>query len=420
MTEDPTASPRTPVAPRAALAHRDFRLYLSSQFLANLGAPMLGVAVGWQVYSVTHRTLDLGYVGLAGFVPAFVFSPLAGHLADRVDRARIVAACNLALAACALALFAIAWRGMGVAPIYAVLFCAGVAHSFSGPAGQALVPGIVPPEHFPNAVTWGATFWQVSSIVGPALGGILYGACGGAAWVYATCAALLALASLLSLAIRPRPVQVAAEDVSWRSILAGLRYVRAHRVILGSVSLDLFAVLLGGATALLPVYASDILHVGPWGLGVLRSAPAVGATATAMALAYWPLTRRAGPTMLACVAIFGVATIVFGLSRSFGLSAAALLVLGASDMVSVVVRSTVVQLRTPHAMRGRVSAVNMMFIVSSSELGEFESGLTAAWLGAVPAVVLGGVGTLAVVAIYALLFSELRRVDRLDEVGTPT
>lgn len=415
MSQDPEP---VAVAPRAALRHRAFQLHLASQLFANVGSQMLGVAVGWQVYEATHRPMDLGYVGLAQFVPAFLFSPLAGHVADRVNRARIVAACDLVVAGCALALFAIAWRRVeGVALIYPVLFVSGVAHAFSGPAGQALVPGIVPAEHFPNAVTWGATFWQVSTIVGPSLGGVLYGAWGGPTWVYAACAALLVLASLLSFAIRARPVPTAAEDVSWRAILAGLRYVRAHRVILGSVSLDLFAVLLGGATALLPVYASDILHVGPWGLGLLRSSPAVGATLMAIALAYWPLTRRAGPTMLACVAIFGVATIVFGLSRSFPLSLAALVVLGASDMVSVVVRSTVVQLRTPHEMRGRVSAVNMMFIVSSSELGEFESGVTAAWLGAVPAVVLGGVGTLAVVAIYTLLFSELRAVDRLDEVG---
>jgi hypothetical protein len=225
----------------------------------------------------------------------------------------------------------------------------------------------------------------------------------------------MVLAALLDFAIRPSPPSGPAEAVSWRTILAGLRYVRARRVILGSISLDLFAVLLGGATALLPVYASDILHVGPTGLGLLRSAPAVGAASMAVALAYRPLTRRAGPIMLACVTLFGVATVVFGLSRSFTLSFAALIVLGASDMVSVVVRSTVVQLQTPEAMRGRVSAVNMMFVVGSSELGEMESGLTAALLGTVPAVVLGGLGTVAVVALFTLLFPELRAVDRLDQ-----
>jgi hypothetical protein len=374
---------------------------------------MLGVAVGWQVYAVTRRPLDLGYVGLVQFVPAFAFSVIAGNVADRFDRARLVALCNVALAACAIALSAIASRG--VAPIYVVLFFVGLARAFSAPAGQALVPGLVPAEHFPNAVTWGSTVWQVSTIVGPSVGGIVYGAAHGATWVYAACGGLFALGSLLDFAIRPRPFADDAASVSWDTILAGFRYVRAHRIILGSVSLDLFAVLLGGATALLPVYASDILRVGPLGLGVLRSGPAIGASATAIALAYRPLKRRAGPTMLGCVALFGGATVVFGLSHNFALSFASLLVLGGSDMVSVVVRSTVVQLRTPHEMRGRVSAVNMMFIVASSELGEFESGATAAWFGAVPAVILGGVGTLAVVALYALFFPELRAVDRLDQ-----
>jgi Transmembrane secretion effector len=405
------------VAPRAAFQHRDFRLHLGAQFLANLASQMMSLAVGWQVYETTHRPLDLGLVGLVQFVPAFGLSLLAGNVADRFDRARIVAVCDLALAGCALTLFVISSRGLGgVAAIYPVLFFAGASRAFSAPAGQALVPGLVPAEHFPNAVTWGSTGWQISTIVGPAISGILYGVGHGATKVYAVCAGLLALAALLDFALRRRPLD-APSAVSWQTVLAGFRYVRAHRIILASISLDLFAVLLGGATALLPVYASDILKMGPWGLGMLRSAPAVGAAGMAIALAYRPLTRRAGPTMLACVALFGVATIVFGPSSSFALSLGALFVLGASDMVSVVVRSTVVQLRTPHDMRGRVSAVNMMFIVGSSELGEFESGVTASWFGPVAAVVLGGVGTLAVVAIYSFLFSELRAVDRLDGAG---
>jgi len=402
----------------AALAHRDFRLYLGSRFLAEVGSQMIGVAVGWQVYSVTHRPIDLGYVGLVQFVPAFGFSLLAGHVADRFDRSRIVAACNVALAACALALFAVSSRGVqSLVPVFAILFFVGVARSFAGPARQALVPGLVPAADFPNAVTWGSTVWQVSTIVGPSLGGILYGAAGGATWVYATCAAVIGVASLLAFAIAPRPFTGEVQAVSWETVLGGFRYVRDHRVILASISLDLFAVLLGGATALLPAYASDILHIGPWGLGVLRSAPAVGAAAMAVTLGFRPLVRRAGPIMLACVAIFGVATIVFGLSRSFALSLVSLVVLGASDMVSVVVRSTLVQLRTPHEMRGRVSAVNMMFITGSSELGELESGVTAAFLGVVPAVVVGGVGTLAVVMVYTMIYPELRAVDRLDHAG---
>jgi MFS family permease len=406
------------VAPRAAFQHRDFRLYLSARFLSNVGAQIMSVAVAWQVYAVTHRAIDLGYVGLAQFIPAFGFSTAAGQLADRIDRGRILATCNLILAACALALLAItSQKTHTVLPIYVVLFFVGVARSFSGPAGQSLLPSLVPYEHFPNAVAWGSTVWQVSTIVGPSLGGFLYAA--GPTWVYGVCAALLALASTLVFVIPKHPIvrEGEKEGLSWDTILAGFRYVKAHRVILGSVSLDLFAVLLGGATALLPIYASDYLHVGAMGLGVLRSAPAVGAAAMAIALAYRPLARRAGVTMLTSVAVFGVATVVFGLSRSFALSLVALAILGASDMVSVMVRSTVVQLRTPPAMRGRVSAVNTMFIVASNELGEFESGLTAAWFGPVAAVVIGGVGSLAVVALYAWFFPELRRIDRLSDAA---
>jgi MFS family permease len=413
-------------------------MYLGSQFLSNLGSQMLSVAVGWQVYAITHRAIDLGYVGLVQFVPSFALSLPAGSVADRLDRGRIVAVSELALAGCALALFALASTGAPAAgPIYPILFAAGVARAFGGPAGQALLPGLVPPDHFANAVTWGSTFWQITTVVGPSLGGLLYGAAGagpgagGGRWVYGACACILALASLLAFSIPPRPldrapeefleesapVVAAPEGISWSTVMAGFRYVRSQPVILGSITLDLFAVLLGGATALLPVYASDVLRIGPSGLGLLRSAPGIGAAAMAIGLAYRPLGRRAGPKMLACVALFGAATIVFGLSRSLPLSFAALLVLGASDMVSVVVRSTVVQLRTPSGMRGRVSAVNMLFIAGSSELGELESGLTAAWFGAVPAVVLGGIGTLMVVAMVSIFVPELRAVDRLDEVG---
>ena len=381
------------LAPRAALAHAGFRRYLAAWAMANVGTQMLGVAVGWQVYAITHRALDLGYVGLVQFVPAFGFSLLAGRVADRFDRARVLGIANLALAACGLALLAFAARGLTqTAPIYVVLFFVGAAQAFEGPAAQALVPGLVPAEHFPNAVTWSSTVWQVATILGPALGGLLYALSHGAASVYAGCAVLLAVSGGLALSIRANAPVVDEAAMSWRSVFAGLRFVWSQPVLLASVSLDLFAVLLGGATALLPIYASDILRVGPTGLGALRSAPAVGAAAMAIVLAYRPLKRRAGAVMLSCVALFGVATIVFGVSRSFWLSLAALAVLGASDMVSVVVRSTVVQLRTPHDMRGRVSAVGMMFVIASSSLGELESGMTAAWLGAVPAVVLGGLG----------------------------
>jgi MFS family permease len=405
-------------APRAALRSAPFRLYLLSWLCTNLGAQMLSVAVGWQVYATTHRALDLGYVGLAQFIPAFGFSLPAGHVADRLDRGRVVAVCNAVLAVCAIALAATAALGApGVRAIYVILFFVGVARAFEGPAAQALVPELVPADDFPNAVTWRSTVSEASTIVGPSLGGVLYAAGGGPVVVYACSAAVLAASALLLQPLPACPPAGDARGVSLATVFAGFRYVRRHPIILGSITLDLFAVLLGGATALLPVYASDVLHTGPWGLGLLRSAPAVGAAAMAMWLAYRPLARHAGPIMLACVALFGVATVVFGLSRSFPLSLGCLLVLGAADMVSVVVRSTVVQLRTPHDMRGRVSAVNMMFIVASSELGELESGVTAAWLGAVPAVVVGGLGTLLVVAICTLAFPDLRAVDRLDDVA---
>jgi MFS family permease len=402
------------VAPRAAFQYRDFRLYQSARFLSVVGTQMQSVAVAWQVYAITHRPFDLGLVGLAQFVPAFGLSLAAGHLADVVERKRIVLTCYLGIALCSMLLLALSRSGStSVLPIYGVLVLFGVARAFSAPAGQALMPSLVKKEHFANAVAWGSSIWQVATIAGPALGGALYG-WAGAAGVYTSTAALcLSAAALLSF-VQPLPGEREKRGASWSTFLAGIRYVWRERLILGSVSLDLFAVLLGGAVALLPVYASDILHIGPRGLGVLRAAPAVGATVMAVFVAYRPFKRHAGTTMLASVALYGLATIVFGLSQSFFLSLAALLVLGAADMISVVVRSTLVQLSTPHEMRGRVSAVNMMFIVASNELGEFESGTTADWFGTVPAVVIGGIGSCLVVAIYALCFPELRKIDRLD------
>ncbi|MEO7110096.1 MAG: MFS transporter, partial [Polyangiaceae bacterium] len=408
-----------------AFQHHDFRLYLASSLATNLGTQMLDVAVGWQIYATTHRAIDLGYVGLVQFIPALALSLVAGSVADHFNRARVVAIANFVLAACAVALLSLTLRGFtSVAPTYVVLFFVGVARVFDAPASQALVPSIVPAEHFPNAVTWSSTAWQTSTIVGPALGGLLYGVTHSAVPVYVTCAVALTIAGILCLIMRvgSEPKVAASpesEEVGWSKIVAGVRFVRTHPVILHSVSLDLLAVLLGGATALLPIYAHDILKVDAWGLGLLRSAPAVGAAAMAIALAYRPLVRNAGAIMLGAVGVFGAATIVFGISNYFPLSLFALMLLGASDMVSVVVRSTVVQLRTPDAMRGRVSAVSSMFIATSSDLGSLESGLTAAWLGAMPAVVIGGVGTLVVVALYAFGTRALRNIDRLDEPETP-
>jgi MFS family permease len=410
---------------RAALRHRDFRVYQAARFLVTIAIQMQSVAIAWQVYAITHRALDLGYVGLVEFVPIFGLALFAGSVADRFDRVRIMIATTLGVTGCALALLGmtLAHRG-GVLGIYGVIVAFGVARAFSAPAGQALTPSLVPKEDFPNAVAWSSSFWQVATIVGPSLGGVLYGAAGAGA-VYGSTAALTLIGCVLLAQIHTRSGGEEGEGegprekraATWGTFFAGIRYVRRNRVLLGSISLDLFAVLFGGASALLPVFASDVLHVGPWGLGLLRSAPAVGAAVMGAVVAYRPLRRRAGATMFVCVALFGAATVAFGLSRSFFLSLAALVVIGASDMVSVVVRQTLVQLKTPQEMRGRVSAVNMMFVVASNELGEFESGITAAWLGAVPAVVLGGIGSLLVVLVYAFGFPELRDIDRLEDAA---
>ena len=401
---------------RSVFAHRDFRLYQAARMLMTLGVQMQSVAVGLHVYSLTHRPLDLGYVGLAQFLPALVLSPVTGDTADRHDRRHILLGCYLTMVTGAVLLFILAQAGVTqTLPLYAVLVLIGTARAFAGPSGQSLVAHLVPAEHLSSAVAWNSSVFQVGTIVGPTVGGLLYDGFH-AHGVYATCAVLMAGAATMLALMRVRTGRMEQAEQSLQRLLAGLRYVWRQKVVLGAISLDLFAVLLGGATALLPIYAQDILHTGPWGLGLLRSAPAVGATVIAVALAVFPLRRNAGVVMFTCVALFGVATVVFGLSRSLALSIGALVVLGAADMVSVVVRQTLVQLATPPEMRGRVSAVNMVFIGASNELGDFEAGLTAEWFGVVPAVVLGGVGTCAVVTLWAVLFPELRRIARPDDV----
>ncbi len=409
-----------PVAWWAAFSHREFNLFQGARLLAVLGTQMQSVAIGWQVYALTQRPMDLAWVGLAQFVPAACLSIVTGHVADRVERRRIMMTCYAAMAGLMIALAYFAHTRAGVAPIYAVLVGMGVARAFLGPASQSLVPALVPPEHFANAVTWGSSFWQGATVVGPMLGGVAYAAFGGAERVYLLGAGSMLGAFVLLALMHRVAVPARSEPATARTLLAGVRYVRDNQVILGAIALDLFAVLLGGATALLPIYARDILHSGPWALGALRSAPALGAAVTGVALALRPIERRAGAKMLACVAVFGAATIVFGLSRNFTLSLVALAVVGASDMVSVIVRSALVQLATPDAMRGRVSAVNMVFIGASNELGEFESGLTAQLFGTVESVVLGGIGTLLVVALWVWRFPRLRSVDRLHDVTPRT
>ena len=399
---------------RIAFTYPDFVLYQLARLLIVSSLEMQSVAVGWQVYEMTRRPLDLGLVGLAQFLPGILLFLASGHAADRFERRRLILVCQIAFAICSAFLLAITLRGpREVLPIYVVLVLLGVVRSFNGPAGQAFLPQLVSEEHFPNAVAWAATIFQAATIFGPIIGGVVYAATRGPSAVYGTAIVTSLLAAVATSRIHPRRPPKHREPPSLKTVLAGFHYIWQKKLILGSISLDLFAVLLGGAVALLPVYAKEILRTGPWGLGLLRGAPGVGAAAMAILLAYRPIRRRAGVTMLWCVAGFGVFTIIFGLSRSLYVSLASLLLLGASDMVSVVIRNTLVQITTPDEMRGRVSAVNMLFIGASNEFGQFESGITAHWFGTVPAVVFGGVGTLVVIAVWSWLFPELRHADEL-------
>ena len=407
--------PPASVSARAAFGYRDFRLYMGVRFLGTVASLMLSVAVGWEVYDRTRSPFALGLVGLVQFLPAILLSLVTGHVADRFDRRRVVGVCYAALSVVSVLLYLQSRKAShGVGPIYSVMALFAVARAFAQPAGQALVPDLVPPEHFARAVAWGSSVFEAASISGPALGGWIYGLVGGPGSVYLAGASLYFVATFLIARMTVRTGRMETKGASVETLLAGVVYVWKNKIILGSVTLDLFAVLFGGAVALLPVYAHDILKVGPLGLGVLRSAPSVGAGVVAIAIAFHPLKKHVGVTMLSCVAVFGVATVVFGLSKSFLLSLAALVVVGASDMVSVVVRQTLVQIATPGAMRGRVSAVNQVFIGASNELGELESGMTAGWFGTVPAVVFGGIAAVAVVVLYAWRFPELRKVESLE------
>jgi predicted MFS family arabinose efflux permease len=391
---------------------RDFRLFFAARFLTGLAMQVQSVGIGWLVYDRTGSALALGLVGLATFLPALLLVLVTGHVADIVDRRRILVACWSLIGLAALGLVATAASPAGgVWPVYALAMTVGAARAFANPASQALLPNLVPKALFPSAVAWNASAWQTSSIAGPAVGGLLYAI--GPVAVFATAAACFIGAAMLTRLLRTKPLPTAREKTTLGTLLAGIAFIRSQPVILGAISLDLFAVLLGGATALLPIYARDILAAGPLGLGVLRCMPAAGAVAMTVLLARRPLHRRAGRTMFLAVAVFGIATIAFGLSRSMAVSLSALFVLGAADMVSVYVRQTLVQGETPDAMRGRVAAVNSIFIGASNELGEFESGALAAWLGPVAAVVLGGVGTLAVAGLWTRLFPALLGRDRL-------
>ncbi len=399
---------------RALLSERSFLLYQGVRFFAVVATNMMSVAIGAEVYAATHDPLALGLSGLAQFVPQFALVLVTGAAADRFPRRAVLLACHGVIVVVALALARLASApSLDVQLVYGVLALFGVARAFAGPAGQAITPSLVPPELFARAVGWNATTFQVAVALGPALGGALYRPLGPSLLYLVV--AILELCVIAQLAfVRERPYERKTGEPALERVFAGIRYVQGHRVILGAITLDLFAVLLGGAVALMPVYATDVLGVGEIGLGALRAAPALGALVVAVVLGVRPLERRAGRTMMIAVGVFGLATIVFGLSTSFALSLAALFVVGAADMISVVVRSVVVQATTPPEMRGRVSAVNMVFVGASNELGEFESGLMARLLGTVTSVVIGGVGTLVVTALYWAFFPELRDVDRPD------
>ncbi len=396
---------------------RDFPLFVASRFLSTTAMQIQSVAIGWQVYDMVHTPLALGLVGLAQFAPMFLLTLPAGDITDRHDQrfvytwaARVLSLCSLIFVGLTLLHVRIAW------PFYAVLVLFGAARGFSAPSGSSLLPFLVPPEKLPRAMAYSSSAFTAAVIAGPALGGFLY-ALGHPAIVYGLCFLLFQIAAFIVGHLQGRrftPEQSIASR--YERVAEGVRFVKHRPVILGAISLDLFAVLLGGATALLPVYARDILQVGPTGLGFLRAAPAVGAFVMAFALGRWPLSRHVGITMFAVVAAFGAATIGFGLSTWFPLSLFCLFLLGATDMVSVNIRSTLIQLSTPDAMRGRVTAVSSLFVGASNELGEFESGTTAAWFGTVPAVVIGGIGTLVVVGLWMKLFPPLRRVDKFSDV----
>ena len=412
----PAADAEPPTGHWGAFRHRGFLLFWLSRLLATFAAQILSVAVGWQIYDLTRDPFDLGLVGLVQFAPALLLVLVTGAVSDRYNRRRIVAMCQFIEAACGLAFLVLTMTGMiSSAWIFSILAVFGVARAFMNPAASSLIPNLVPAPDLASAIAMSSTAWQIAIIVGPVVGGLLYGGAAVAPYV-ATVALLAAAGVLVSLVPRP-PQKTTPEPPSWSTVIAGFRYVWHEKIVLGAISLDLFAVLLGGATALLPAYARDILHTGPWGLGLLRSAPGIGAIAVALYLAARPVRDHAGVIMFVTVGLFGAFTLVFGVATAVWLSVVALALAGAADMVSVYIRETLMQLWTPDAVRGRVNAVNAVFIGASNELGEFRAGTVAALIGVVPAVVVGAIGTVAVAGIWAWAFPGLRRARRLDRRG---
>jgi MFS family permease len=404
--------PRDPYAP---FRLREYRFYLFGYLAVNMGANMQSVAVGWELYERTGSAMALAWVGLVQALPIMLLALPAGQLADRLDRRRIVLFGLVVMAMASLGLAIVSHQHGSVEWMYAMLFFGAGGRAFFWPASQALLPQLVPTDTFGSAVTWRSTAYQIACVTGPALGGLMIGLQRTTMWVYVVDAAMALVNCCCVAAITARPVAHRTETASLKTLLAGFWYVLDNKLILAAITLDLFAVLLGGATALLPIYARDILRVGPAGLGWLRAAPAVGAICMAVTLSHLPPLRQAGRALLLAVTVFGIVTIVFGLSSLFWLSLLMLAGCGAADNISVVVRHSLVQLRTPNEMRGRVSAVNSVFISASNELGEFESGTVARFFGPVASVVSGGIGTIIVVALAAWTWPEIRRLDKLHE-----
>jgi MFS family permease len=409
-------APSSGITPFVALRHRDFTVFAAARFCTTLAWQILGAAVGWQVWQLTRDPLALAFVGLVQFLPFILLVLPAGQIADRADRRLVLIGAYTVEATCSALLLWFTSSGVkAVWPVFVAMTLFGSGRAFWMPTGQAITPNLVPREVFPSAVAVNSALFQTGVILGPACGGLLL--VWGPKAAYATVLGLLSLAVFLIATIKPVRAATPAGDFKLGDVLEGLRFVLRRRTVLGAISLDLFAVLFGGATAMMPIYASDVLHVSSVGYGVLRSAPGVGAALMAAVLAFSPMQRHVGRWMFSGVALFGMATIAFGVSKIFWVSLVALFLLGVGDMISVFVRHLLVQLETPDAIRGRVSAVSSMFIGASNELGEFESGLAARWLGLIPSVLLGGIATLAVVAAYLQLFPELRRIDRFPKPG---
>ncbi|ANL36134.1 MFS transporter [Rhizobium phaseoli] len=397
----------------AAFRHSSYTRFFFARFLLSFSQQIVSVAVGWQMYDQTGKAIYLGLIGLVQFLPSLLLILVTGSVADRHNRRVIAALCSLVSALCTLALLIMtATDTFAPWPVFAVLLIFGIERAFMSPAVQSLAPNLVPEHALSNAIAWNSSSWQLAAITGPVIGGLLYGVSATTAYTVAVIFSILGAGLLFMI---PKPEQkTVGEAKSWAMILGGFSFIRAEKVVLGAISLDLFAVLLGGATALMPIFARDILTLGPWGLGLLRAAPGLGAIVMAIFLAAYPLKHRAGIYMFIGVALFGLGTIIFGVSTNTEVSIAALALMGAADMVSVYVRESLIALWTPDELRGRVNAVNMVFVGASNELGEFRAGTMASIFGAVPAVVIGGIGTLVVAAIWASSFPKLRRIDTLD------